>query len=321
MPSYYFAIVGILLIASMLLYFKLATKFLIVDKPNERSSHTKITIRGAGILYIISFIFYFLFSGFEYTYIFSGALVLSTLSFIDDIKDLSAKLRLVIHFAMISLFLWSQGIWSEAWWIIGIYYFFFIGMMNAYNFMDGLNGISFLTASSVLISLWYVDVYLVDFMDANLLIFLMLANIVFGYYNFRKKAKCFLGDIGSITLGFIFIALAVILYLKLDNFGPLMLFMVYGIDAGWTIFQRLLQKENIFKPHRKHLYHIMANEMRVPHLLVSTIYFVFQMLVNLYWLMNFEDKDLNYIVLYTFISTSILYWIAKGLIMYRIKKA
>jgi len=106
-----------------------------------------------------------------------------------------------------------------------------------------------------------------------------LTLMVFNIFNFRKKARCFAGDVGSVSVAFIVIFLLGLLILKTNDFSYLILLSVYGVDTALTVVHRLILKENILKPHRKHVYQIMANELKMPHVLVSCIYILLQAII------------------------------------------
>lgn len=275
--SYYIAIT-IVLFSLLLTYLRLARRYSLFDTPNERSSHSNITIRGGGVIFLVAIIIYLALTGGNYLMILTGALLLGFISFVDDIRDLSAKLRLGLHFIIILAVLNELGLLTLSW-ILPIVLFFFLWLMNAYNFMDGINGITFSNTLSHLLALIYAS-YLNDDPDLDLLLVLLIANSVFGFFNFRKKAVCFLGDVGSIPLGFMLISFTLMLVVDGGTLDPLVFFAVYMLDSGWTIAQRLLNKENIMKPHRKHLYQLLANEYRWHHLLVSSVFFLIQMSIN-----------------------------------------
>jgi len=137
----YILLVAILFIAE-LVYFKIADKYNIIDKPNERSSHTQITLRGGGVVFYFGALAFFIYSGFEYPYFFLGLTAITIISFLDDIFTLSNKIRLVVHLISVLLMFYQWDLFSLSWmWIvpalIGV-----IGTINAYNFMDGINGIT-----------------------------------------------------------------------------------------------------------------------------------------------------------------------------------
>lgn len=289
----YLIIIAALIIAIQL-YFLIANKYNIIDKPNHRSSHTRTTLRGGGIIFPIA---YLLFMGHEVLFnhypfylnnsptpnfwLFGlGLLLICTISFIDDIIDLSSKIRLIFHFISVTLLLYFLNIFQLLpFWAVPLCYFLIIGILNAYNFMDGINGISGLYSMVLLCSLWFVNEYLVEFVKADFIIYPILAAAVFLYFNFRKRAKCFLGDIGSMGIAFWILALLGLLIIKTNEIKYLLFLTVYGIDVIATIVERIKLKENILKPHRRHLYQLFANEKQVDHRLISFAYAFLQVVI------------------------------------------
>jgi len=274
---YFFIIV--LLFAIELAYFKFANHFDIIDKPNQRSSHTSITLRGGGVIFYFGILFYFLIEGLHYPWFFSGLTLISIISFADDIKPQSSKIRLIIHFISLALMFYQWNLFELPWYYTVIALIFCTGILNAYNFMDGINGITGGYSLVVTSALCYINLYQVSFVDANFIYFLLIALLVFNFFNFRKKAKCFAGDVGAVSIAFIIVYLLGLLIIKTHDFLYIILLALYGVDAILTIIHRLILKENIFEPHRKHLYQILANELKLPHLLVSTIYMIFQVVI------------------------------------------
>ena len=195
-----------------LLYFRIADKFNIIDKPNHRSSHTQITLRGGGIIFPIAFVLYFVVSAAyrkdyflpeDYWSFGLGLLALSTISFLDDILDLSSKLRLLFHFVAVTLLIYFLGLFTSVPILfIPLVYIFVIGVLNSYNFMDGINGITGFYSFVILSTLYYINQYKIIFTDVNFIIYPVLASLVFLFFNFRKKAKCFAGDVGSMSIAF-----------------------------------------------------------------------------------------------------------------------
>jgi UDP-GlcNAc:undecaprenyl-phosphate GlcNAc-1-phosphate transferase len=266
------------LIIILLVYFKLADRFNIIDKPNERSSHTKLTIRGGGILFPISIALWSIVAGVFNPFII-GLVLISVVSFIDDCKPLSNKIRISIHFLSIGLLLYQLGFseFSYLSWAFGL--LFIGGWINAYNFMDGINGITVLYSFSVLSVCYYLNLQY-SFVPSLLINYTLMGLLVFGFYNVRKKAKTFAGDVGSVSMAFILAFIIVSLLLKSANWHYILLVSVYGIDTLVTIVERLRKKENIFKAHRSHLYQYLANEAKWPHVRVSILYAVIQLLLN-----------------------------------------
>ena len=285
-----YIIITILLFALLLVYFKIADKYNIIDKPNHRSAHTEITLRGGGIIFPIAFLLFLgsqIFNGNSITnpqnyLIFgTGLLAICVISFIDDILDLSSKIRLVFHFISVTLLLYFINAFQLLpIWTIPILFVIIIGILNAYNFMDGINGMTGLYSLVVLGSLLYVNQNIVEFTEKNFIVYPILASVVFLFFNFRKKAKCFMGDIGSMGIAFWVLGLLGLLIIKTQELKYLLFLTVYGTEVVLTILERLKLKENIFEAHRRHLYQLFANEKKVSHLVVSFIYAGLQLVIN-----------------------------------------
>lgn len=277
-----YTILGILLMILMLLYFRVANHFNIIDKPNERSSHTEITLRGGGIIFWFSSLIYFIQHLENNYFFFSGITLVSLVSFWDDIQSLSNKIRISVHFLAITLIFYDLGVFN----IMPLYgiiitYILAIGLINAYNFMDGINGITGLYTLTVMGSLLYVNKNIQFFIDAVFIKYAMIASLVFLFFNYRKKAKCFAGDIGSIAIAFWVIYLVLKLILLTSSVVWLLFLAVYGVDAICTIIHRLYLKQNIFQAHRLHLYQVLSNEFKIQHRLVSLYYAITQAIVSL----------------------------------------
>lgn len=270
----------IILFITELLYFRLADKYDIIDKPNHRSSHTSVTIRGGGIIFPIALLLYSVYYGLSYYWFLSGLLLISLVSFIDDIRTVSSRLRFLIHIVAVALVFLELNLFQvPAHWIM-LALIFFIGTINAINFMDGINGITGIYGLVTLATLYYINT-VTRFTDPSLLLVSILSVIVFLCFNFRIKARCFAGDVGSVSLAFIIIFFILQLLIKTQQPGYILLLLIYGLDAGTTIFFRVLRKENIFEAHRSHFYQYLANERKVSHLVVSVMYGAAQILINL----------------------------------------
>ena len=261
-----------LLFALQLLYFRIANKLNIIDKPNERSSHSRVTLRGGGIVFWISVLIYFVISGFANPWFFAGLTLISAISFADDITPQSPKLRLMVQFVALMLMCVQWQLFDYSWFFVVLALIVGVGVMNAFNFMDGINGITGGYSMAVLVSLWYVNNYQIFFVDNDLIYIVFIALLVFNFFNFRIKAKCFAGDVGAVSAAFILIFMLGLLIVKTGDFSYIAFLLVYGVDSVLTIIHRILLKENITEPHRKHLYQLMSNEMKLPQLLVSSLY-------------------------------------------------
>ena len=299
----------ILLVFAELLYFRIADHFNIIDKPNERSSHTSVTLRGGGILFWVGVLFYFLMSGWQYPWFFAGLTLVAAISFADDVKLQSPILRLVLQFIGLLLMSIQWQLFDFSWIIVVLVIVVSVGVLNAFNFMDGINGITGGYSLAVLASLWYVNNYVTAFVDNNLIYLVFLALLVFNFFNFRIKAKCFAGDVGAVSIAFILIFILGMLIIKTGDLSYIAFLLVYGVDSVLTIVHRILLKENITEPHRMHLYQLLSNELKVPQLLVSTIYAVLQLLISFGFIM-FYSVSLWYLVIVAVLLT-VVYLIIK----------
>lgn len=269
-----------LLIIAELIYFRIAHRFNIIDKPNERSSHTRITLRGGGIIFLFGAWLYAAFFGFQYPWFLTGLSLVAIISFIDDVRSLPDSIRLVVQFAAMFLMFQQFGILNwESWWIILIALIVCVGVSNAYNFMDGINGITGGYSLSIMAPLIFVDTQ-TPFIDPHFLCVATLSLLVFCFFNFRKKAKCFAGDVGSLSIAFIVIFALGRLILQTEDFTYILFLALYGVDSVLTICHRILLHENLGQAHRKHAYQLMANELRIPHVVVSSIYMVIQLVIS-----------------------------------------
>lgn len=275
-----YLIIFVVLLFVELAYFRIANYFNIIDKPNERSSHTRITLRGGGIIFYFGALVYYILSGWHDPWFFLGLTLISIISFVDDVHSVSQGMRLVFHFVAMLLLFAQWGLYTEfPWWYLIVALIVCIGIINTYNFMDGVNGITGGYSLVVLGALSYINLRIVPYIDQELLTMVILAVLVFCLFNFRKKAKCFAGDVGSVSIAFVVLFALGKLILTTGNLGYIVLLAVYGVDSVLTIIHRIMLHEPIGLPHRKHLYQIMANELRIPHVMVSLVYMIVQAFV------------------------------------------
>lgn len=277
----YFIVFTLLLLAE-LLYFRIADRYNIIDKPNERSSHDYITIRGGGIIWWVAALLYALFNFSPWAlWFFAGITLIAGVSFRDDVKGLEQKIRLIFHLLAMSCAFTFAGVFGlYPWWAIAFGYVVFTGIVNAYNFMDGVNGITGLYSVAVLASLQYVNLSYGNFVHPDLIWYPMIASAVFLLFNFRRRARCFAGDVGSMSVAFWVVTLLLLLMIKTENLIWIGFLLVYGVDAVMTILHRIYLKQNILEAHRLHFYQVLANEKKMPHRLVSLIYFAVQLLCS-----------------------------------------
>ncbi len=278
------------------LYLKVADKFNIIDKPNHRSSHTTPTIRGGGILFWLAIIIYFFTSGFQYPYFTIGVSLIAIVSFVDDVITLSSKLRLPFQFIAIALCLFQIGLSLNNFLIVIPLLIFGVGFINIYNFMDGINGITGFYSIVVLLGMFFIN-QKENIVDSSLIIYTLLSLIVFGFYNFRKKARMFAGDIGSISI-------AVLLFFIGASFmkvlmAPILLlfFLVYGADAILTICYRKSIGEKISEPHRKHIYQKLVRIVDFSHLKTALFYGIAQAIICVVVYFTYKFTILNQLLI------------------------
>lgn len=289
-----YIIIFVLLLAAELIYFRIADKFNIIDKPNERSSHSTIVLRGGGIIFSLSMIAWtvmMVLQGneiFPYIPFLVGLFMVAGISFVDDIHSLPDSLRMVVQIASILLMFWSIGLFgafdSWIWTVVAILIalFFCVGATNIINFMDGINGITAAYGFAMLLPIALLN-HNMDFIEESYLIVAIIGLIVFSLFNFRPKgkAKCFAGDVGSIGIAFIILFALGKLMLATGDITYGIFYLLYGIDGSMTIFHRIMLHENLGQAHRKHAFQLMSNELKIGHVTVSLIYMVLQLIVSL----------------------------------------
>ena len=297
-----YSLIFVLLFIAELVYFRIADKYNIIDKPNQRSSHSTIVLRGGGIIFLIGAWVWSLFFGFDYPWFLAGLTLVAGVSFVDDIHSLPDSVRLVAQFAAAAMAFYQLDIlhW-DMWWIVLVALVVYVGATNVINFMDGINGITAGYALAVLVPLGllntnyhelatnlttnYSSIVSSDgvFVDQSLIVASIIAAVVFCIFNFRPKgkAKCFAGDVGSIGIAFILLFLLGNVIIKTEDITWLIFLLVYGVDGCLTIIHRIMLHENLGEAHRKHAYQIMANELKIGHVKVTLLYMAMQLAVSL----------------------------------------
>ena len=296
-----YGIIFVILLVLELVYFKISDKCNIIDKPNERSSHSTIVLRGGGIIFMLGLWIWAAFTsagllntglGFGYPWFLAAVTLIAGVSFVDDIRSLPDSVRLVAQFVAMGLMFYQLDMlhW-EMWWVVIIALIVCVGASNVINFMDGINGITGGYALSVLLPLQLINNGAagcdlnaqVAFLPTSLIMTVILADVVFCLFNFRPKgkAKCFAGDVGSIGIAFILLFMIGQLIMKTGDVTYLVFLLVYGVDGCLTICHRIMLHENLGEAHRKHAYQLMANELKIGHVKVSLLYMGIQTAVSL----------------------------------------
>ncbi len=288
-------LITVLLTALLLVYFYIAKRFNIIDYPAQRSSHSRPTIRGGGILFPVAGLTWFVLFGQQQPWAIIGLLLISLISFWDDVQNIRASIRFLLHFLAVTMLFHQLGIFGYYWYWVAFAYILTVGCINAVNFMDGINGITAFYSLATLGTFSLLNnarrliqpVFLVEippgwesFLPGRLVGVLFFAMLVFAFFNARKRAHTFAGDVGSISIAFIMSWFLIKLMVMSNDFYWILLFAVYGIDTAYTIALRLRRGENILKPHRLHLYQLLANEKGWPHIPVALLFAGVQLLVN-----------------------------------------
>lgn len=317
MPTPRYIIIALILYVILSLFLLIARRLNIIDRPDERSSHSRPTIRGGGIIFPISALIWFVLFGQQDPWAIIGLMLISFVSFWDDIKNIRAGIRFVIHLAAVSMLFYEIGIFGYYWYWVALAYILTVGCINAVNFMDGINGItafyglvtlgafSLLNNAERLLLPYFNDGLPAGwetFIPGRLVGVLFMGVIVFTIFNARKRAVTFAGDVGSISIAFILSWFMIELMVMSNNFFWILLFAVYGIDTGFTILLRLLHGENILKPHRHHLYQLLANEKGWPHLLVAILFAFTQLLINILTIWLVLSNQMNLLLFFLILA-------------------
>lgn len=314
-----YIVIALLLLAAELAYFKIADKCNIIDKPNERSSHSTIVLRGGGVIFAISMVIWLILQMVKgewltvqgYMPFMCGLMLICGVSFWDDVKSLPDSVRLVAQFAAMALMGWCMFGVQDSWFMVLDWYWkvaiiiaaliVCVGATNIINFMDGINGITAAYSLAVLVPLALVngfstsevaepsarltvqDSEAVGFIEPSFLFVAIIGVLVFCIFNFRPKgkAKCFAGDVGSIGIAFIMLFALGMLIVQTGDLTYLVFLLIYGVDGVLTICHRIMLHENLGQAHRKHAFQLMSNELNIGHVTVSLIYMVLQLIVSL----------------------------------------
>lgn len=300
----------------ILLYFRIARHYNISDQPNRRSSHKTITLRGGGIIFPFAAFLWFLLFEFQQPWLIVSLLFIAMVSFLDDIKNLPSFLRLLGHIIAISVLFWQLDVMTLPWYSVIIAYIFCIGWLNAFNFMDGINGITAFYSLITLFSMLYLN-QIMEFASQELMIFLIMAVLIFSFFNVRKQAKTFSGDVGSISMAFLLAAFMILLMMKTGKIEYILFFAIYGVDSVFTIIFRLINKENIFTAHRSHLYQYLCNELNRSHIFISSIYAIVQLGINILTIYLIQKNQMTILLFFLML---IILSLAYLLIRFRVKQ-
>jgi Fuc2NAc and GlcNAc transferase len=296
---------------------RLAKSWKILDRPNERSSHREPTPHGGGVPLLIAFAFGFTLMGpwvFELSWLFFAAIFLMLVGVLDDSRGLSVAVRFLaytvvsISTAAVVLNLPSSSItpWVLLQWLC--LSFAIIWALNLYNFMDGIDGIA--ATQCVLASLgaaFFANTH--SEAAAYTLFCLLLAASALGFLAWNwAPARLFLGDAGSIPLGFLLAGLA--------GFGATQGFVSFAVwavllaafigDASWTLTARLLAGKRISQAHNQHGYQRLSRHWgsHQPVVLLLLALYVFW-LFPIAWFLHTNPDKAAYLVILAYIPIAL----------------
>lgn len=228
MNSLLYVLIFALLFFAELFYFRIADRYNIIDRPNERSSHTSIVLRGGGIIFLLGLWTWAFFFGFSVPWFLGAVTLIGGVSFIDDIRSLPDSVRLIAQFiAMVMMFYQLDILHLNMWWVVVLALIVCVGASNIINFMDGINGITAGYSLSVLFPLMLLNEKF-GFVDSSLIYVSTLSVLVFCFFNLRPKgkAKCFAGDVGSISIAYILLFMIGKLIIKTTDMTYLVFLLV-----------------------------------------------------------------------------------------------
>lgn len=278
-----YGLLAVLLVATEWVYLYVARRLGVIDKPNERSSHTEQTIvRGGGILFWLAAMLAWGDSQGQASYFMLGLCLLAAVSFADDLASVPNRYRIGVQFVAVGFVFYQASLFPDNGWSTLLLLIVSVGILNAYNFMDGINGITAFYSLVTVGTLWYGlrQLGTNSFLTESLLPFTVMALLIFSYFNARKRAICFAGDVGSMTLACIVLFALITFMLATRSYLPILFLAVYGVDTVLTILRRLFLKQNIFRAHRLHLFQQLVHRFKWSHLQVAALYALIQLLLN-----------------------------------------
>ncbi|NRB70634.1 MAG: hypothetical protein HRU51_01820 [Xanthomonadales bacterium] len=255
-------------------YLGLARRYLPPDEPGERSSHERATPTGAGIVCVLTLVLLLPSGNYPFAWmqlLLPAAALLALLGLIDDLRPLSAALRLLLQ-ALLALTVLVFLPFSVPSWSLVLMFLWLLWSVNSFNFMDGSNGMAALQgiSSSLLLAFCFGRADLAEWMLAALSVVAVCAGFL--PWNF-PRARVFLGDAGSLPLGWLLAGLTMVAVLLGALSLPLALLVMalFHVDAGMTLLTRMLRGDEWYTAHREHIYQRMLS-VRGGHSRVALIY-------------------------------------------------
>lgn len=296
-------------------------KLKLIDKPNHRSLHKVEKSRAGGLSIFTSFIVgLILFNMNISLYILIAFFIVFLLGIYDDIKNLSSKIKFI--WLMVSAtFLYFDGFYISS---LGNFFgidfymsnfiaylfllFAVVGFINAMNLIDGLDGLSSGIAIVILVAFTYLGFKYNDFFLINISLILIFSLLGFLFFNWYPS-KIFMGDTGSLTLGFVIVVLSIhsINQNYVSAVSILLLTAVPILDTLIVMTRRISQKQNPFSPDKTHIHHIILRQQR-NNVKRTSIILIFLQMIFVYIGLGFKVRDDIYI-LGVFIMLFLLFYL------------
>lgn len=323
-PEIFYISLAIFLTIMEMIFIPVAKRFDIQAKVSPRSSHKEKTVTGGGFIFYLSVLACYIFmrdllpSNINMLLGCGGVLFL--ISLVDDVHELSPWLRLVCHVIIFSI-LFYPTLTDGYPHIFLVLLICGVGFVNGFNFMDGINGMMGLYSVVTLATIYFMfhtscHTALIACYEPMILA-LLVASVVFCIFNFRKKALCFSGDVGSIVLGFFIAVFVAYFIVTTAEASVIVILIVYAVDTSLTIVQRLFMGENILTPHKLHLYQVLANKRGMEQRLISVYYAAVQIVINIGYFLTAKEFRWSYAIMVSLIVATVYFILKSGVVKRR----
>lgn len=281
MNVHHYFFLTLFLVGAEAIYILFARRVGLFDKPNERSAHKNgTTVRAGGFVFYLAAMAAIWYGEASRLYFGFGLTAIMIVSFWDDVSPVFKRFRLFIHVLSVGLLLMQEYDAFTGWLLVTGLLVVGVAIVNAYNFMDGINGMTAFYSLVTVLTLWFSESQLPGRAD-DLFPCLCIALLIFSYANARRQAICFAGDAGSISMGFVVVYGLLECINRSHTYLPVLFLSVYGVDTVTTVIHRIYLRQNIFRAHRLHLFQLLVHQGRWPHLRVSSFYALMQAGINL----------------------------------------
>lgn len=304
----------LIIIGAELFYIPIARRNNWTSERNNRTDGHPVTVVGGGFIFYLAMVLWSLGIGWLYevpqtmSNFTVGLTMLAACSFADDLLQLKVWMRLVVHFIAVLFLCFQFYVFELPLWIWLTFIPCAIGLINGYNFMDGINGITAAYSITVLSIFLWITLCEIHFISGTFIFFALISALIFAFFNFRKRAVIFAGDVGSIVMGYIVTTILTYYILSTSQISGIVFVIVYGIDTLMTILRRLCERENIFQPHHKHIYQLLNIIWGCNQLAISVGYALLQAIISITYLYLPEELRMNYFLIVS-VSLSALYLI------------